>query len=165
MKKVEKSDEKTEAGENVEKKEIFEIVPVEDISKMTIEEAVERGLLPTPIELAKTTEEVIEYGKQMGTMYGGALASIYSAFTRRDLPFNVRLAKGMRGASFLLGVILSTIDTFENIRNIEDHVLLKKGKLVRPKDVVDELIQELEKLRQENAELKKKIPDKSKNKE
>lgn len=158
MKRLKKVDD--EKGKEV--KNTFEIVPVEDVSKMTIEEAIDRGLLPTPIELAKTPDEVIEYGKQAGSLYGGAMASIYSAITRKDLPFNVRLAKGIRGLSYILGMVISAVDTFENIRNLEEHVLAKKGKLPKSEEekLIDELLDELEKLRKENEELKKKVKEK-----
>jgi len=138
-------------------KDTFEIAPVEDIEKMTIAEAISRGVLPTPIEMARSTEEVTEYGRQSGVLYGSALASLYSAFTRRDLPFNVRLAKGVRGAAFLMGLLISAADTFEQVRNIEESVLIKKGEVVRPENKeIEKLLEELERLRRENEELKKK---------
>lgn len=149
VEKVEKGVEKEADG--------FEIVPAEDISKMTIEEAIDKGLLPTPIELAKSPGEVIEYGRQAGTLYGSAIASLYSAFTRKDLPFNVRLAKGTRGVTFLLGLLISAVDSFEKIRGLEEHVLAKKGKLPKSEQekLIDELLDELERLRKENEELKR----------
>jgi len=156
LRKVSKKEEKVRENRNS-----FEIVPVEDISKMTIEEAIDRGLLPTPIELAKTADEIIEYGRHAGALYGGAMASLYSAFTRRDLPFNVRLAKGIRGATFLLGMLMSAMDSFEKIRELEEQVLVKKGKVKKEEDLIDELLQELEKLRKENEELRKKVEGKS----
>ena len=152
MRRVKKVDEKKE-----EKKDVFEIVPVEDVSKMTIEEAIDRGLLPTPIELARSPDEVVEYGRQAGTLYGGAIASIYSAITRKDLPFNVRIAKGVRGLAYILGMIISAMDSFDRVRSLEEHVLVKKGKLPKSEQekLIDELLDELEKLRKENEELKK----------
>lgn len=149
MKKVGKKEERS--------KDSFEIIPVKDVSKMTIEEAIDRGLLPTPIELARTPDEIMEYGRQAGALYGGAMASIYSALRRRDLPFNVRLAKGIRGATFLLGMLISAMDSFERVRELEDAVLVKKGKIAKEEDLIDELLEELEKLRKENEELKKKV--------
>jgi len=149
LKKVGKKEERS--------KDSFEIIPVKDVSKMTIEEAIDRGLLPTPIELARTPDEIMEYGRQAGALYGGAMASIYSALRRRDLPFNVRLAKGIRGATFLLGMLISAMDSFERVRELEDAVLVKKGKIAKEEDLIDELLEELEKLRKENEELKKKV--------
>jgi len=150
-----------------EKKETrrdFEIVPVEDVSKMTIEEAVEKGLLPTPIEMAKTTDEVVEYGTQSGKLYGSALASIWSAIRRADLPREVRIAKGVRGLMYIMGLITSAVDTFNQIRQLEDEVLIRKGKVLPDVDV-NALIKELERLKKENEELKKKLGKGKKKKE
>ncbi|MHC1624729.1 MAG: hypothetical protein ACXQS2_01850 [Methermicoccaceae archaeon] len=146
-----------EKNKNEERKrDTFEIAPVEDIEKMTIAEAISKGVLPTPIEMARSTEEVTEFGRQSGVLYGSALASLYSAFTRRDLPFNVRLAKGVRGAAFLMGLLISAADTFEQVRNIEESVVIKKERATRPEnEQVEKLLEELERLKRENEELKK----------
>ena len=142
-----------------EEKREFEIVPVEDLANMTIAEAIERGMLPTPIEMAKNTEEIVEMGKQTGQMYGYAIASIYSAIRRRDLPFPVRLAKGVRGATFLMSLFFSAMDTVEQIKSIEDRVLIRKGKVLEDADI-DALLEELDRLRKENEELKRKKEEK-----
>lgn len=155
MRVVDVKGSKRKEGER--KKDSFEIAPAEDITKMSIAEAISKGVLPTPIELAKTTEEVTEYGRQSGVFYGSALASLYSSLTRRDLPFNVRLAKGVRGAAYLMGLLISAMDTFEQVRDLEERVLIKEGKLTRPEEneMIEKLMAELERLKRENEELKK----------
>lgn len=139
------------------------IASVEDISKLTIEEAVQKGILPTPIELAKTSQEIIEYGKTAGITYGQAFASLTSAFRRRDLPFQARMAKGIRGLSALLAMVLSAVDQYEKLTELEEKVLTKaeKGELSDEKSDIEKLIEILEESGLiKSEEDKKKIMDK-----
>jgi len=158
LRKVEKADK----AESYERHDPLAIVGVEDISKMSVEEAIQKGILPTPIELAKSTTEIIEYGKSTGGLYGQALASIVSAFSRRDLPFEMRLAKGMRGLTFLMTMVMSAFDQYERLRELEDHVLSKKA--VKSEDSeVEKLISILEEIGVvQGEEDKKKILEKLK---
>jgi len=145
----------------VEKKvDTFEIAPAEDVTKLTIEEAIDKGILPTPIELAKSPDEIVEYGRHAGTMYGYGVASIVSAVKRKDLPFKVRLAKGIRGLAFIWSMLLSAIDSYEKISELEDRVLLKKAvkEEAKTKDVdIDTLLDELERLKKEKERLEKEL--------
>lgn len=158
MKKVEKVDK----AESFERQDPLAIVGVEDISKMSVEEAIHKGILPTPIELAKSTTEIVEYGKSTGGLYGQALASIVSAFSRRDLPFEMRLAKGVRGLTFLMSMVMSAFDQYEKLRELEDHVMYKKA--VAPEESeVEKLVAILEEIGVvQGEEDKKKILEKLK---
>lgn len=147
--KKEEKKQNQEAGN----KDIIPAFDIRDIKEMTVEEAIKRGIMPlNPVEIAETTEEIIDYGRRAGQMYGSAVYSLISAFRRKDLPFNVRMAKASRGMLALLSMILSASDVAENFMALEESVLQEEAT-----SETDKLIREIERLRRENKELREKL--------
>ncbi len=149
VEKKKKEQQKEEAGN----KDIIPAFDIRDIKEMTVEEAIKRGIMPlNPIEIAESTEEIIDYGRKAGQMYGSAVYSLLSAFRRKDLPFNVRMAKASRGMLALLSMIISASDVAENFMSLEDSVMQEGAA-----NETERLIREIEKLRKERDELKKEV--------
>ena len=145
-------------------KDIIPTYDVREIKEMKVEEAIKRGIMPfNPIEMAESTGEIIEMGQNMGYTYGSAVSSLISAFRRKDLPMNVRIAKASRGMLALLTMLISASDVVEAHLALEDSVV-QRARV----DETDKLIEEVERLRKrvdelekENKELKEKAKGKN----
>lgn len=149
---------KRRGKETPEKQPVDELIqPVtEDIKKMTIEEAIRQGIMPiSPVEMAKTGEEIVELTKGAGMIYGSGLHAIWSAVRRKDLPMDVRLAKGAKGFMALMGMMLAARDTFEALIELEESSLTPEQE--DKSTDLDELLDRLEKLTKENEELRKQL--------
>ena len=144
-------------------KDIIPTYDVREIKEMKVEEAIKRGIMPfNPVEMAESTEEIIQVGQNAGITYGSAISSLISAFKRKDLPMNIRLAKASRGMLALLSMLISASDTVEAHLALEDSVIHRTRV-----DETDKLIEEVERLRKkvdelekENKKLKEKVKGK-----
>ncbi|RLC35042.1 hypothetical protein DRH14_01690 [Candidatus Shapirobacteria bacterium] len=133
-------------SEEKKKKEVkspvddWTIAEIDELGDMTVKELVATmGIIPlNPVDVAKSTDEIVELGKQSGFLYGSALYSLYSAFTREDLPMATRVAKGARGFAALLAMVLQAFDTFNKFRALEERYVVEK-QLDRLRDIESRL--------------------------
>jgi len=122
------SEEKPERMDEGKRTDDLSITEVDDIKDMTVRELVEMGIMPlNPVDTAKTTDEIIELGKQTGFVYGSALHSLYSAVTRNDLPMKVRVVKATRGFATIFSMLLQAMEVFNKFQRIEEEVLMDKA--------------------------------------
>ena len=135
----------------------------------------EEGLMPfNPVEMAGDEEASIKLGMRAGEIYGGSLYAIVSAALREDLPIEKRVRRAMTGARPLISMIFGATDVYNRFSQIENSVLLEdlgvgasgakqygehRGSR-RPdaEEVIEDLTKQMEDLKQENRELKKRVP-------
>jgi len=163
------AEKKKKSGRKSKKKEsetafglaIPEIKVDDKLAKMSVEEAIrEEGILPlNPVEVA--TDDVTEQlGRQAGAVYGASLFALVKAFTRTDLPINKRVRVGVKGVRPLLSMILQATDTYQRFSGIENAIIrgepIEAGAERSPTahEVIRDLQQRLEKIEQENKELR-----------
>ena len=173
------AEKKKKSGRKSKKKEsetafglaIPELKVDDKLAKMSVEEAIrEEGILPlNPVEVA--TDDVIEQlGQQAGAVYGASLFALTKAFTRADLPINKRVRVGIKGVRPLLSMILQATDTYQRFSAIENTILRAEsieadGRKVAERsptahEVIRDLQQRLEKIEQENKELRAALQEK-----
>jgi len=163
------AEKKKKSGRKSKKKEsetafglaIPELKVDEKLAKMSVEEAIrEEGILPiNPVEVA--TDDVTEQlGRQAGAVYGASLFALVKAFTRTDLPINKRVRVGVKGVRPLLSMMLQATDTYHRFSGIENAIIrgepIETGSERSPTahEVIRDLQQRLEKIEQENKELR-----------
>ena len=175
------AEKKKKSGRKSKKKEsetafglaIPEIKVDEKLAKMSVEEAIkEEGILPlNPIEIAgdDVTEQL---GRQAGAVYGASLFALVKAFTRTDLPINKRVRVGVKGVRPLLSMMLQATDTYHRFSGIENAIIRGEpieadGRKVAERsptahDVIRDLQERIEKIEQENKELRAALQEKKK---
>ena len=143
----------------------------EKLAKMSVEEAIrEEGILPfNPVEIG--TDDVAEQlGQQAGAVYGASLFALIKAFTRTDLPLNKRVRVGVKGVRPLLSMMLQATDTYHRFSAIENAILQGEpieagGRKVAERaptahEVIRDLQQRIERIEQENKELRAALQEK-----
>lgn len=86
----------------------FPAIPHHSISVLN-----ERKVI-NPLDIARDFYDVAEFGSSAGIVVGGAIKDLSDAFNR-DIPYMKRIAKGMRGASAIISLLISAQEAYNQL--------------------------------------------------